>query len=787
MGIACAILIILFVKDELTFDNFHSQASNIYRTFYTAERRDGSMVTNTVTPMVIGATMKQNYPEVEATTIWISFQAEIEYEEKSFSEEINIASPGFFQIFDFKPVEGSLESALSNSSKIVLTESMARKYFGNESAIDKTLLIPVGPGKKAFIVSAVIEDVPSNSSLQFTSLVHEENAKDIFPPQMITSWNMIAAESYVLLSDGADAKSLERKFPDMVKTAIGEQLEGRKFDVGLQQLKDIHLNTSMPQGIAQLSNPKYTLILSAIALLILVMACVNFVNLSLGRSFARSREIGIKKVVGAMRFQLVGQFLGEAIWLAIISLVIGLVVSYWMLPIFNELSGKNLEFDFSALNLVMFAGLAIGVGVIAGIYPAIVISGFVPSKILRGSLGIGSGKQGARKGMLVVQLVLSIFLITSTIFMKRQLQFLQNKNLGYNKDQVIMIPLTVPDARGLQETITKGFDKSERITASLRDLPQVEEVAVSTQSFGDAGWMKLSYNDQDQTQHNFFVNIVDVNFIPLMQMEITEGRNFISENESDNRRSIIVNETFVNEFNLENPIGKRIPNERFADHEIIGVVKDFNFSSLHTTIEPLVLTMNSAIVMSGATGVNVNSSFNPKIALRIRAGEIGDGLIAVQSRWKEIYPDDPFNYSFIDEAIKEQYQQEGNLGQIVTSATILSIVIGSLGLFGLSALTMTARMKEISIRKVLGATLGNLIFSLGRSYLILTLASTLIAAPITIYFISNWLKTFEYKIGLEPYIFIAGGSIAILICLFTIAYQAIKIALSNPIGNLRTE
>lgn len=786
LGIACAILIILFVKDELTFDRFHSKANSIYRITYTGERQDGSKFTSPFVPMIAGKVLNDNFQEIDATTVWTPINAEVQYEDKSFSEAVNLASSSFFNMFDFSVQEGSLKNALSNTSGIVITQSTAKKIFGNEDAIGKTITLILGGNKRPFEVKAVLKDVPSNSSFQFNYVINAENGKDVFPAPVFTGWNMVVAEGYVLLKKGVDSRDLEKKFPDVIKVALGDQKRGQPVILGLQPLTDIHLNTKMPAGIAPVSDPKYTMILSGIAALILLMACVNFVNLSLGRSLARAREIGVKKVVGALRFQLIIQFLGESVLLAFISLVAGLAIAYWALPMFNELSGKELIYNLSTTNIFIFVLLALLVGISSGIYPALVLSGFLPAKILKGQIGVGTGRQGIRKGMITLQLVLSIFLITSTLFMKNQLDFLRNKNLGFNRDQVMTIPMVV-DGRGVSDIINKGMDKAERSLARLKSLPEVEDVAISAQAFGEGGWMQLGYNDPDNTLHQFSANVVDYNYIKTMGMEIVKGRDFLPDNESDKRRSIIVNEAFVKEFNLEDPIGKRIPNDRFEDHEIIGVVKDFNFASLHSKIGPLVLSENIDLLLSGVRNLNIESPFNPKLVIRLKAGQVGNGLEDIRSQWQSLYSGDPFNYSFVDDAVNRQYLQDGNLGKIVTTATVLSIIIGSLGLFGLATLTMSARMKEISIRKVLGANFGNLILVLTRSYLVLTVAAIFIAIPLVLYFITNWLKSFEFKIDISPWTFILGGIIMVIISSLAVAYQSIRIAGTNPVKNLRSE
>ncbi len=787
LGIACTVLIILFVKDELTFDNFHSNKEDLYRLYYNSERMDGTMGNNTVVPMIMGPTLIENYSEIKYYSVWHQFREQVKIGEDAFEEQINMASPDFFNMFDFELVTGQLDGTLEAPTDVVITREIAQKFFADQDPVGQLLRIPVGDGERDLEIKAVVENVPSNSSLRFDIIISNLLGKDMMQEEMLNSWNFVFAEGYVMLEPGTDSKGLESRFPDLIDPLLKEDRGGRKYEVMLQPLTDIHLNRELAQGIAPVSDVKYTLFLSGISLLILSMACINFMNLSLGRSLNRAREIGIKKVVGAIKMQLVTQFLAESVILSIISLFVGATLAYLVLPTFNELAGKELSFDFGWENTLLFLGLSFLVGLLAGFYPAVVMSGFRPVSILKGSQVIGGGKQTLRMIMITFQLVLSIFLITSAIFMKNQLGYIQNKNLGFNKEQVLVAPMTTPGSRGLMDALQIGLDRANLGQPEVRSLPAVEDVAISSHTFGRGGWIRIGFMDENQNISRFFTNTVDAHFIDVLDMEIVEGRGFQVDNESDNKRSIVVNEAFVKQFGLESPIGDRIPHDEFMDHEIIGVVKDFHFSSLHNAVEPLVLTINPMIVFSGANDVNVNSSFVPKLFIKLKAGMVGEGLDQIREKWGDIYPGDAFNYEFMDDAIQAQYEREANLDQIITFATVLSILIGSLGLFGLATLTMSARIREMSIRKIFGADQGNLIITLSRSYLLLVLLATVISLPITYLFISDWLKEFTFKIDIGVTPFILGFLIIFGVSALTLTYQSVKIAFSKPIDNLRSD
>lgn len=787
MGIACAILIILFVRDEWTFDQFHTKADRIYRLYVESERQNGELNISPYTPHSMALMMQESYEEVEGYSVFNSFNDQVTRGDQSFSEVITLASADFFKILDFELKEGSLSSVLDDQNHVVVTETMATKYFGSETAIGQLMQVQIGEELRELEVKAVLKDLPSNSSFQFEILISDINAKYVFPEQMITSWNMISGVNYVLLNEGVDPAVLETKLDPMVRKALGERGEGRIYNIKFQAIKDIHLNTDMPQAFATVSDPKYTLILGGIALLILALACINFMILSIGRSMSRAKEIGVRKVIGANKSQLVYQFLSEAVLMAIFSLALGVVIALFVLPIFNELSGKRLVLNFDYMNVPIFVSLGILVGLIAGIYPAFVVSRFIPAKILKGGNSAGGKKEWFKMTLVGIQFVLSIFLVSSTLLMRQQMNHLQTMNLGFDKDQVLVVPINVYDARGIRNSITNGMEKSKIFKSRLEQSSSVASVSASSQDFGTGNWMILGYNDDLDESHDFHMNVVDADYVKTMGMEILSGRDFSKDIESDQRRSIIVNEAFVKAFDLEHPVGAKIPHSEFIDHEIIGVVKDFNFASLHAPIEPAILVMNGEIGFSGVTNLNIDTSPTPKMMIRLKQNSIQDGLAEVSSIWEDVYAGEPYSYDFVDEVLRAQYEEEQNLGTIVSIATGLAIVIACLGLFGLASLNMNSRKKEVSVRKVLGASIGNIMLILSKSYIVLIGIALMLSVPFSYYFISDWMNRFEYRItiGFGPYVL--AGLITVIVALGTISYQCIKVAITNPARSLANE
>jgi len=785
LGIGASILIGLFVLDELTYDQFHTKADRIYRPWTIGKMGERESI-QSATPFSMGKQLKENYEEIEKYTVFTSFNEEVEKGENSFNENISIGSAEFFEIFTFNPIDGSLIDAFSDPKYIVISKEMAQKYFDSEGIAGEEITINVGGEPRIFEVKAVIDDIPGNSSIRFDFLVSDYYLKDVFPEEMLTSWFMITGDNYVLLAEGVDPEETSKKFSSLIEQKMGDRLENMSFEINLQPITDMHLNTDL-QGNTPTMDPKYIAILGAIAALVLTIASINFVTLSLGRSMTRAREIGIRKSIGARRTQLIFQFMGEAILISFISTIIGAVLAISGLPLFNDLSGKDLSIVWSVSNISGLVVLAVLVGLVSGLYPAFIMAGFNPVSIIKGNVDVGKGKHMLRKALVTGQFVMSIFLITTTLLMKNQLSFLQNKNLGFNKEHVVIVPVNVADARGVREQVTKGTEKGKQLQQVLKGKAGIVNTAISSHTFEPGNWTEISYEDEQQNRYSFFYNTVTVDYIPTLGIELLSGRNFSEENSADFTRSIIVNESFVKAFNLENPIGARIPNENFMDHEIIGVVKDFHIESLHVKIAPLMIAQNVEIGFSGAHGIGIGSSPMPKVIVRVAPGMTQDAITEIRNAWNSVYAGEPFDYDFLDDNLKEQYTAEANFDKIMSSATILAVIIGCLGLFGLSTLTMNARLREVSIRKVLGASGNNLLIMLNKSFVLLIVIALVIASPFTYYAVEDWLSEFQYKIEITPWLFVAAGVLTIIISLITVSYQTIRAIRTNPADILRTE
>jgi len=789
LGIAVCILIVLFVKDEWTFDQFHSKAERIYRVYAREDWGENQQFFSTTTPFPMGPTLKENFPEVEYQARLNTLSAQVKIGDDIYNETLSVIGQDFFRVFDFNLIKGDKESVLSKQDNVIISDFLSKRYFGNADPIGKTISIQLGEKFEEFTVAGVSERVPSNSSISFYLAVSDLNFARMYNERTLTSaWFNISPETYVMLREGVDPRSIETKFPALFKTLLGEERYNEsKYAPGLQPLTSIHLDTAYPGGLAPVSDPKYSLILAAIALLILFVACINFVTLSIGRSMKRAKEVGIRKVVGAAIKQLITQFIGEAVLIATISMIIGVGTALLTLPTFNNLSGKELIFPVDGFLFGVIGSLLLIIGMISGSYPAFVLSAFRPVTVLKGSVTSGGSKQTLRKVLVGVQLVLSIFLITCTLVMRNQLGFLQNKNLGFNKEQMVVVPINLPRGPRMTELAKMGFEKTEQFKIALAGRPGIGEICAATHDFGNGGWVNIGFTDFKDVYHTCYAISVDDDYIPVMKMEMVQGRNFDDANTSDKRRSVIVNEAFAKEYGWSDAVGKKIPGKGFGDHEVIGVVKDFNFNSLYSKVEPLVMIMDPEVLASGVENINVGNRPVPKLMVRLKEGETAAGMEEIKKAWEKLSAGEEFQFNFVDQSLAAQYASDQNLGKIVSIATILAILIGSLGLYGLASLAMQNRTKEITIRKVLGATEGSLLMLLSREYIVLIAICLLISVPMTIYMMQGWLSTFEYRVPIGWVVFVVSGGISLAIAMLTIGHQTLKTAWTQPAEALKYE
>jgi putative ABC transport system permease protein len=776
VGITVCMLIMVFVRSEFSYDKFHANAKNIYR-IWQREKADGKEFINTETSLAAAPALQAAFPEVATTCRVYSFKTLVKNSANSFYESVTMVDNSFFSMFSFNLSDADRLKPFPSVNAVILTPVMAKKYFGTAAAVGKNIELQLGDDKVLFTVAGIAKESPAESSVKYDCLISFDNAKYLFRPRMFTNWFNVFTESYVLLHNDVNVASLEKKFPAMLKQQLGEEYGKEEYDLHLQPITNIHLNTSLPAANLPTSDPKYSYILATIGILILLVACINFITLSIGRSATRALEVGIRKTMGATRQQLMRQFWGEAFLMTIIAFIIGLLLSIILISPFSRLTEHTLALHFDQTFILFCILLITAITLIAGIYPAVILSGFNPVEVLKGKLRKSSISAGLlRKGLIVGQFTASIIMIISTIIISRQMQYLQNKNLGYNKEQVIVVPTNKKRA--------DGYALSKLYKAELAKHPEVVSATTDVFSFAEIPWATLGFSDEKKSYHSFQYNEVDQSFIDAMQIKMQDGRWFDGTNTADSNNSIVVNEALVKEYGITDPIGKRVAK---YSQQIVGVMKDFNFESLHTAVKPLVVSLKADTIFRQSEDISFQSSPQPRISVRMKAGNMARNVKILSDAWRAVTPNQEFEYQFLDESLAASYKQEQKSSSIVKLASALSVFIACMGLFGLATLTVTRRTKEIGIRKIMGANVLQIVQLVSKDFVVLVAVAALISFPVAWWAMRKWLADFSYRVDISWWVFLVAGGLAIFIALITVAFQAIKAALANPVKSLRTQ
>ncbi|MCW5515042.1 ABC transporter permease [Muriicola sp. Z0-33] len=776
VGVCCFILIALFVKHEFSYDKFHANADRIYRVWQYENYGPKEDFLNTTTPVSMVNVLRENFPEIENGSRVFRFNSLVKRNESEFNESIRAVDPSFFEIFDFDIVAGNSEKPLATANAIVLTQSAATKYFGNEDPLGKSLSLEFNDEVRVYEVSAIAADPPQASSIQFQLLVSLANEALFFGERIRTSWFNVPVESYLLLGPEMSATQLEAKFPATIKQYLGDNYEEDTFFLHLQPMTAIHHDTSLPAGIEPISNPRYAYVLATIGFLVLLLACINFVTLAVGRSFSRATEVGVRKALGAFRKQIVHQFWGEALLITLMAVTFGVLLAFLFQDTFNSLTGKELLITLDLSFWVITLILVVFIALIAGIYPSIVLSRFNPIQVLRRKKGKGASMGFLGKSLVITQFVASIVMLIGTLVIGRQIDYLVTKDLGYKQDAIVVVPTNMSGE--------EADEFADLYVAELKKQPLVSDASRSLYSFMENGWVDAGFTDATNTYREFAFNLIDPNFLKTHGIPIVEGRDFISGSESDAQNGVLVNETFVKEFGLENPIG--VTYDKF-NVKILGVVKDFNFLSLNNTIDPLLMAINPTPILTHAENLETQYTAQPRVSVKLNTEDLSSSISTLKSSWEKINPTQEFEYSFLDEALMVQYQNELRSKSIVNIASILSFFIACMGLFGLATLNVARRTAEIGIRKVMGAGVMNIVGMISLDFIKLVLIALLLAFPIAWWAMDQWLQSFAYSTGISWWIFVIAGIIVIGITLITVSFQSIRASLINPVISLRTE
>ncbi|MEP1095948.1 MAG: ABC transporter permease [Cyclobacteriaceae bacterium] len=793
IGIACFLLLGLYVKQELSYDQFHSKKDRIYRTWLKEDYGEGRIFYNSTTPLRFEEMFESNFPEVEKAVQYIEQNRLVGRGENRINEKVAMISPDFFDVFDFEVLDGNELTPLPGRENLIISQAFAQKYFGDRDPIGKPLAIQIGEDVRDFTVSAVFVDIPRESSIQFDLAISTENGRDIYGDRLYTAWFSVVPETYVLFKEYANVAAVNEKMEDVVLGLMGDvgygddPMQKGQYNIGFQELTDIHLNPAIPLGFAPVNNPQYVFILGVIGILVLIIACINYTTLSAGQSLKRSKEVGMRKVLGAVKGTLIYQYLSESLLLALLAMLIGTVITVLLIPTFNLLTGTEIFFQFELWHVLVYLAIGLAIGLLAGAYPALVISGFKTINILRGS-NQSSGKLAARKGLVIFQFLITVFLISTTLIMKQQVEFLQNKDLGYDYKAVISTRLSAdPSLQRISERITSGFENGELLKAKLKKYPEITKIAMGSHMFGTSGWINMAFNDDRGDFRRFRMLVVDAAYMDAFGIKMKEGRSFEPDNGLDQRQSVIMNETAVRYFDLENPIGSKLPSVDFGEHQIIGVTEDFHFSSLHSEVEPLVIVQNPVPIFQGISDADGGDSLIPKLVFTYTGSNLLEATEILKKEWEATFPSESWNYDFIDERIKDQYENEARTNKLISVATFLSIVIASLGLLGLTMLVVNSKVKEIGIRKVMGASASSIFKLLARGFSIQLLIAIVLSIPVTIWLMNKWLANFAYRVDIGVGLFIVSALFSMIIAFVVISYHTVRATRVNPVESLRAD
>ncbi|MCJ7579283.1 MAG: ABC transporter permease [Candidatus Aminicenantes bacterium] len=754
VGMACCILIFLYVQHENSYDNFHVNKDNIYRLAATLKLdigdKDYAQIQSGFAPI-----FADEFPEIESfVRVKNRTKKVMFYKEKKIGGDVTIADSNFFNFFSFELIKGDPDTVLKDPSSIVLTESLSKKIFGDEEPIGKTLRYD---DKSEGVVSGITKDVPENSHIQFDAVNSIENT--------LKEGRTLAA-TYLQLNEFINPMTLESKFTELEKAR-----DWKMWSFFLQPLKSIYFSPGLVTENGKTGEKKNSYYLSILAILIMIVACINFMNLSTTRSLCRAKEVGVRKVIGANRPVIIKQFLFEAMFLASIALFFALQIAYILLPFFNALAGTNLTLDLVGNSglYISLAGIVLISGLLTGSYPAVLLSSFQPVAIIRGKIRSASTSSRLRKVLVVAQFTISVIFIIGTLVLAGQMNYIKNKDLNFEKDNILFVS-------------TYDFENQKNTFKNEILLnPNIINAALCTyRPSNELSWPRVVRPEGMPEEETINIPLVETgpDFFKTFKVEFADGRDFSRERTSDVGNAVIVNQTAVKVFGWENPVGKTIKiniSEYYEDRlvTVVGVVKDFHFEPLRNQIGPYIFHLNPEECHS--------------MAIKIRPENMQYAISSIQNTWLNFAPDKIFSYDFLDEMFGQAYQQESRTGKILGSASILAIIIASLGLFGLASFMAETRIKEIGIRKVFGASVSSIIMMMSKDFIKLVVVANGIALPVAYFFMNKWLENFAYHINIGILIPALAVILSLFVAVLTVSFQSIKAAVANPIESIKYE
>jgi putative ABC transport system permease protein len=756
VGLASCLAILLWVRDEMSYDRFHANFGSIHRVIVQAGDPGGGSESFAVLPPNLGPALKAEFPEILQTArhLYVGQQLVSRGERRFYEDKISLVDPEFLQIFSFPLLRGDVRSALADPHSIVLTRAAAAKYFGNDDPLGGTLRLN---NRSDYTVTGILADIPAQSHLAFAILFPAAAAAEFGYPNTDT-WTQFSYETYVLLHAGADVRSLEAKIAPRLK----KPLEGEDVSLRLQPLADIHLRSaSILEGEAR-GDIEKVILFSLLAVFILFMACINYLNLATAQGSARAKEIGLRKVNGANRREIIVQFLGESLLQTALAMVIAMVLIVLCLPLFNSLTGKEIRADslLAPSTWLPLLGFLLFTGILAGIYPAFFLSRLRPASVLKGRLALGAGGPYLRRALVVFQFALTIAMIIGSVTLFRQMQFLRTRSLGFDKDLVLMVPVRGELAR------QAGPLKSEILRNPF--VASASEASDPVMMFGSTIALDEWEGRKPGEKVKFDFVWCDEDYLETHGIEMAQGRFFTEAANGGMNDKIVISESGVRALGMTSPIGKRL-----GKRQIIGVVKDFHARSLHSAISPVAMAYDPA-------------KFG-YLFIKIKQGNIAAALASVADTWKRAAPEYPFDFEFLDQQIDKLYRADRKLAGVINVFAVLALLIANLGLLGMAAYLTVRRRKEIGVRKVLGATMPQILLMLSREFTTWVAWAAVIACPLAWLALNRWLSTFAYRIPIGIGIFVLSILLAFSIAWITVSYQAVRAARANPADSLRYE
>jgi putative ABC transport system permease protein len=777
IGLAACMMIYLWVQDELSYDRFHQKAERIYR----VERKVDFREVHSQWPITsgpYGPALARDYVEVENFARLDRNEISIKDHKNTFHRQnLIFTDNSVFEVFDFRLEEGDPRTALDQPRSLVLTRAQAIKYFGTDDVISRSLTVDWGEQLTDFQVTGLLEEVPQNSHVHFEML----GSLSTYSDERLTPWFSNFIHTYVLLKEGASAEDLEKKLSALLTKYMAAEFAaflGPEVDINdvfqlkMNPLLNIHLHPAEQFEIEPQGSMISVYIFSMIAILILIIACINFMNLSTAHANKRAKEVGIRKTIGAYKHQLWRQFLSESVLLAFIALILAVLLIKVFIPVFNVISNKNLStgFLFQFENLLTFSGITLVTGLLAGLYPAFYLTAFEPAKVLKGSALSGTGKSAFRRSMAVLQFVISITLIIGTLIIYKQMEYIQNKSLGFDKENVVLITTE-------SNTVRQNIDL---LRNTLKDDARILSVGASSNVPGSSMFSDTVFKRGDSDElYNLTYMAADYEFVDTYKFRVIRGRQFSKEFSTDIQGAVMINEAAAKEigYTPEEAVGKKLNRatspEEYMEGTIVGVLEDFHFKSLHRIIEPFLLMINFEYIRI--------------ISVRIQPGDVRGTLDFIRQKWVETFPEEEFEYSFLDDRINLLYESDGKMRNIFLVFSILSIFVACLGLFGLAAFTAQERTKEMGVRKVLGASEINVFVLLSKEFTKWVFLANIIAWPVAYFVMTKWLQNFAYRMDMGLWPFVLAAVLAFMIALMTVSYQSIRAALTDPVDYLRYE